>query len=451
MADGKKMHIIWVQGKHTAGDQSFEPHILVSKNRTQLITSHRQDVRATKLRNDDSTAAASSGKRRTSRLLKSLKKVGGTRTEWLTINAALIGILGFIVQFQGLRFSNWSRSVGQLIAMAITSLLRAVVRRGMMTRPVSVQVLDEHELDWLALSIVGSGSKFPDDEDLKSLDLSFEFGACPVQAITQAQPSPACDNPQFEKQSSSTVESDAEARNTPQNNPGAQSAARNVATDRRSPPTPRIAPASQKAFDSRAHRAMKMRAHLGKITESKGPKAQEALNLTSLIEAAIRIFEPDLVEADGPQTPAERQGKDRMVWIKVRTDPEGPLEDLGFTLQHCAEPGKDGLRWRLNASEIQAALSLATFCIRKGQDNATESQSRMHESNSMDWLRAATSNSSPCRRILGKWDTLIEADLRMWTKDLNAEYLKLKFDSPKSLSHETPGRVLGFYHDLTGG
>jgi hypothetical protein len=82
------------------------------------------------------------------------KLVEGVRENFLsavTIFGILSGIFGFVTQFEGFRLSNWSSAIGQLTAVFFMTILRAVVRRGLIEGPANERLPDQYEMDWLAL------------------------------------------------------------------------------------------------------------------------------------------------------------------------------------------------------------------------------------------------------------------------------------------------------------
>ena len=67
----------------------------------------------------------------------------------------LVSVVGFIVQFVGLRTLHWSTAIMQLGATLIMTALRAWIRRGLSKEPITIPVPSAHELSWLSLHICG--------------------------------------------------------------------------------------------------------------------------------------------------------------------------------------------------------------------------------------------------------------------------------------------------------
>lgn len=65
----------------------------------------------------------------------------------------LTAVIGFVAQFVGLRALHWSATIVQLGIMLIMTAIRSWVRRGLAEDPKFYEILDGHELSWVALYI----------------------------------------------------------------------------------------------------------------------------------------------------------------------------------------------------------------------------------------------------------------------------------------------------------
>ncbi|KAF8253802.1 hypothetical protein K440DRAFT_575724, partial [Wilcoxina mikolae CBS 423.85] len=129
---------IWLQKSHVCSDQTFNSFILSPREESsQILTSRRCGNYL------DATAPTGGW----------LQNISSSYTNTFTVLGTVTGLVGFILQFQGLRGLNWSSSIAQLAATAIMTLLRAWIRRGLTVRPAATQVLEDHEMDWLALRL----------------------------------------------------------------------------------------------------------------------------------------------------------------------------------------------------------------------------------------------------------------------------------------------------------
>ncbi|KAK0614428.1 hypothetical protein B0T14DRAFT_385388, partial [Immersiella caudata] len=76
----------------------------------------------------------------------------------LTLLGVALGLIGYVLQFQGLRALNWTASISQLVCLALMTLLRAWVRRGLIAKPIAKRVLEDHEMDYLSILMASSTS-----------------------------------------------------------------------------------------------------------------------------------------------------------------------------------------------------------------------------------------------------------------------------------------------------
>lgn len=143
----RDMQFYWVQKHHTASDNILNPYILYDKGPYEKVyVSHRVEEKS---------------------------------QNHLTTCAVRIGIAGFIAQFPGLRFSNWTCSIAQLIALGVATILHVWIHRGMTKTLGFVPVNNDYILDHLNLAIVDkrpSRSQFPSLEALWSPGLFLAFG-----------------------------------------------------------------------------------------------------------------------------------------------------------------------------------------------------------------------------------------------------------------------------------
>lgn len=169
--------IFWLQKRHVAGDQSFDSYLLMPKQKRDEILTSRRSI-SVKADNAHQTSMPQDGKQNDGEIAnetpkKSMAKNGkqngiadaydkvveGVREHFLsvvTISGILSGIFGFVAQFEGFRLSNWSCAIAQLIAVFFMTILRAVVRRGLIEGPANEKLPDQYEMDWLALQLAAS-------------------------------------------------------------------------------------------------------------------------------------------------------------------------------------------------------------------------------------------------------------------------------------------------------
>ena len=121
---GKKAHIIWLQRSGTVNDQTFESYaVMPQRSQALVMTSCRS------------------------------KSQGNTIKEATAATGAIIGVVGFIAQFTGLRSMHWTVSAVQLGAIVIMTILRTLIRRNLAKSARGTPLLSDHELDWLATTL----------------------------------------------------------------------------------------------------------------------------------------------------------------------------------------------------------------------------------------------------------------------------------------------------------
>ncbi|KAI5807770.1 hypothetical protein BZA77DRAFT_255946 [Pyronema omphalodes] len=139
-ADLDDARILWLQKGHLVSDQSFDSFIIFANGKKkQFLTSRRKP---------DSHSFGTSPFQS-----KLLRLIANTKFEFFAIAGSFVGFAGFVLQFQAFRGMHWSTSIAQLIAVFLMTTLRALVRRGLTVKPITEKVLENHEMDWLALGI----------------------------------------------------------------------------------------------------------------------------------------------------------------------------------------------------------------------------------------------------------------------------------------------------------
>ena len=389
---GRDMQLYWIQKKHTAGDNSFDPYILYAGElKSQILESHRAEEKGQSDRDDLFLEEKP----------KPYKK---------TTSAVVISILGFLAQFQGLRFLNWTCSIAQLIALIVATILRAWVRRSMNKTPVAVPVNNNYILDNLALAIVGKdgkgpdGSNFPNPEALRTPGLSLAFGVTATPKLRATNKAESQDQGQSGSRSSNGA-------NPHPVNPMSQ-------------PVNNVQPSTETETEpSLAQQALDLRVELGRLTKWAGRKSQEAINLSNSIEAAF--------ERLNPQLPAKFGGRCAVV-LEVNTyrnTPHAFREEVELYII------KDGDRWKVDDAQLEALLSLVSYSAwvaEQNRGNREETDKRrsparlvstgypvkeqsIKDSRSIGWLRAKAPDSHIYHKVFGKSSPKLLSDLFWWT------------------------------------
>ena len=390
-------------------------------------------------------AKASSQNDRGDKFLGKLLRLFGRH---LTTFAVVIGVVGFVAQFQGLRFSSWTCSIAHLIALGLATILRAWVRRTMTKTPIAIPVdNNDHILDQLTLAIVGRGrsdTEFPHPKALRSpeLSLGFAISTSPeFRARTksnskdQVQPRSEHPNQAYSEpadpgsQPSVNLQDSKEAT---ESKPENEIQPRSEHLDQgKLEPANSVAQHSTNVQDSKgppkkpnlAQQALDLRVRLGRITKWTGPKAREAILLSNSIEAALGALSPEL--------PAQF-GKECAVVLRVdtyrnmqRVSPISIPEEVELYIT------KDRGRWKVDDSQLEALLSLVSYTVWTAEHSKRDQESSRHltkessvkDSRSIGWLRAKAPDSRMYDIIVGKSSPRLLSDLHWWVSDTD-QYLK---------------------------
>lgn len=116
--------VAWIQRGGTVNDQYFAPYLIFGhEGQKSMTTSHRcnQEI--------------------------------GTKLRSIVLLATITSMVGFVLQFIGLRGMHWSASIVQLAATVFMTMIRSLVRRRMMKEPNTTMAIEGHELDSMAREI----------------------------------------------------------------------------------------------------------------------------------------------------------------------------------------------------------------------------------------------------------------------------------------------------------
>lgn len=112
--DRDQMKVAWLQRGCVVNDQQFDSYIIY---------------------------------RRSAHPLRISRRAGGDESRSLTLLAITLSLIGFFVQFVGLRGLNWSVTVAQLVSVMIMTLFRAIIRRNMAYNIRCVKGESNHDPD----------------------------------------------------------------------------------------------------------------------------------------------------------------------------------------------------------------------------------------------------------------------------------------------------------------
>ncbi|KAF8250990.1 hypothetical protein K440DRAFT_540557, partial [Wilcoxina mikolae CBS 423.85] len=133
-----QIHMLWLQRGKVVNDQTFNSYAIFAPGpRDSIFTSRRNDK---------------IGPREPKGSSPKYVKLGLSLEE-LAMIGAVVSIVGFILQFSGLRFSHWSATMAQFMGTGIMTGVRIWLRRDLSDRPNALPVPDGFEMDWLALEL----------------------------------------------------------------------------------------------------------------------------------------------------------------------------------------------------------------------------------------------------------------------------------------------------------
>lgn len=365
-ARGKKAQMIWLQQETTSSDQLFSSVALFPPQASKVVTTSSRVV------TENPTEHGT------------LQK---TIIETKAIIGTAVGLLGFIIQFIGLRGMHWSASIAQLIAVAIMTAMRAWVRRGFTDELRSKRLSQSYELDWLALNLGDPGHVFwskPTSETAFKMERHWKIVTGENESLYEAL----------------------EPRNTE-----SQSKVHDVNAD-----------SSTISNRFNAQGIMMMRRNLAKLTNWHGPAREQAIRLTQAIEVVMNsLFAPKRFERDNQQI-------QRFIWpLYVEGGPEGRE-----CIQLHVDTDKDKRAWKAYADEVEAVLSLWLYSARNSAQNPEDLKSQRSRTistpfnvNDDTWLRAEGPHSHPALRLVGPYTRELHRDLGWWTPDGPFNFLKV--------------------------
>jgi len=454
-ASETEARIIWLQRAGTVNDQAFKPFAVFPRNSLALITTSHRAGRAgipdnemdipvvpsmgmmiqnwvistagvlLSLVSPESAVAlattsrqARMGRRRDSEPDKAVPDMDTEFQEWITTAGVLLSVVGYVVQFVGIRAMHWSASVAQLGAIIIMAALRAWLRRNLAQSPTACPLVPEYELDWLATTL----GRHPQAPLLlppkgESSDLSWK-----VVALQHVERIGGLKN------------HDSGSRG----GPGAECCDCSVNT----------------------HRVMMLRRDIGEIAGWHGPASEEAISLALAIEKAMDYFFVRPGSA-GHSTSSESFENstplfEGFIWsLEALWPGHKDRESIHFHITR-----HEG-SWKAYADELEAALSLWLYSVGWRENNeqkATRGGSLTSRGASTDpktprdaWLRKGTP-TKPCLQLLGPRTARLYQNLQWWMPDRAATVVEVEKVVPEEVTElrttVEAHRMVGFISDV---
>lgn len=281
--------VVWLQKESTISDQDFKPFAIFPTSKRSFITMSRRRGHTQTKTSNTRTPQPSTGHEQTG----TTAIVG---LELLTTVGCLTSISGFVLQFMGLRGLNYTAAVAQFVAMAIMTILRALVRRGLAKAPIHEKLLQGFELDWLANTL---GRQRPNW--VRKMETKSRSHLRHAVSMMGSQ---------------STV---------------------NSTDDEEYTQTQTLYQLSRKVTESQANNILSIRQQLGNFVEWLGPASSQAI----LLSEAMEVVGSELL-----QTSQTSQTFD------IDIHPQLELWKLKFSLEY-----NDG-QWKARADRLEAAMSL---------------------------------------------------------------------------------------------
>ncbi|KAF5012831.1 hypothetical protein FDECE_1120 [Fusarium decemcellulare] len=379
--EGKRVRLIWLQQTKTVSDQLFDSYAMYAKDDRALVTISRRAIKGTASYSSFDDRKDASGH---------VKSQPGhqDRTRVLifqTVLGTMISLCGFVVQFIGLRGMHWSASVTQLGAVVVMTCIRALVRRGLAKSLASERLTSGYELEWFALTL-GDPCKAPwlhsesEQSNTKVHDWRILTGKTgPIH----------------------NAEDQGDASQLRQVFDGAN---------------PR----------SKAHQVMEIRKRLGWLADWHGPATTEAVSLARAIETTMDALNVLLERGDGPKAHVEPRIWE---WSLNASYADSNAHQTWFRVE------RSGGRWKANANELEAALSLWLYSVKTKEEASGHSLvakpfRTKDESDDDSRLRATEPSAKPKLRILGRRHPALVRDLRWWLPKETSSILEVGEHGP---------------------
>ncbi|KAG5781495.1 hypothetical protein H9Q73_004845 [Fusarium xylarioides] len=359
--DGSSFVMCWVQQGQTVSDQVFDSYAMSQNLHCPVIT---KSARGKDLQDKDN-------------------KKQNNALELATICGVMIGLVGFIVQFIGLRAMNSAASLAQLAAIGIMTLCRALVRPGFARSFRKAKLLRDFELNWLAWELVTTGSL---------LGASQKEDQDKTWAVVSGH----------------TMEYKQLSSNREHRTIKGETEAQDVLLSRR---------------------------ENGKLANLQSKTSEVAVGLASSMEDALNLFLPDGTrEANLCQNTSDNEANNLGNVIDSSGEPGDDISEITWSLDvnyNSASSTKilrrkiaihlsyHGGTWHVPADTLEATLSLWTHTIRAGEKRQWEPDSEdssLLSQTGDGWLRSKV--PQPSLRLFGPDDRIPEEqllqDLELW-------------------------------------
>ena len=357
----RKFQMLWLQKGKVVNDQTFKPYAIFAPfPRYRLVTSRRIEETAS------------------STFLSRLRREA--------MEGPITTLVGFVLQFSGLRMMHWSVTVAQFTGIAIMTCLRVWLRADLARRPSAQPVDDGREMDWLALALAAKGDdlwptpgKHPDYKDYTwAVNTGGDTNGCRFESPNMPKEGGGPEGGSEPKESDEPVEGD---------------------------------------IGFLAQKALKIRTRLGQLSKWNGGSSGLAISVATAIEAVTNTL---FAHEKNKEMFTFSMNVNLMVYHRGWECP-GWLEGKALPVKFTIDIDEDTGLWKSNAVEIEAALSLWLY---------SESQSTKHERlkkrDNDDWLRRGIEAPvTKSIRLLGPYTEASRRDLTWYGGSAASQLLVL--------------------------
>ncbi|EPE33339.1 Ankyrin repeat-containing protein [Glarea lozoyensis ATCC 20868] len=402
------LRVFWLQKGIFVSDQSFDSFMLMAKGKKKtVLTSCRNND---PLSHDD---AQETGK------VEGSTDVS-TSLNILCIISTFASITGFILQFEGFRGISWACSIAQLVAIIIMTILRAIIRRGMLDSPATEKITPDYEIDWLSHRLGF------DREYLNSLSgptkqscFNCGLGMCGLfhkstQSVNRGGSSAnsvtSCwkvsyklnypTNSKFElvkpeegrRASSVTVGEPGRPGFAPSNSPFIKQDQSNTKEKYRNIKT-------QEEMTQQVHAIINIRKRLANLTEWKAPSSEHAARIAKAIGKIMELFDFETVN--------------KFAWsidVQINTYENTPRQIGNFRLV-ASKVTSSASSWTTSEEDLEAILSLWMYHLK----NQNHENTRLGQTSSTE--EKPDPIGLPFRRVLGPATSVLKTDLAWWAGD----------------------------------
>ncbi|QGI71399.1 hypothetical protein CEK26_003736 [Fusarium fujikuroi] len=387
--------MVWLQKQKSVSEQHFDPAAIYPSMRR-----HRAIVSKRVIGNDGKS-------------LEPQPLTNSDRLKGISTVGTIVSVLGYIIQFIGLRGMHWLATMAQLAAVIVMTIFRAIIRRHLASG-LNYRELDHSmgfELEWFISSLLDANgiNWIPGDTTKDS------------------------NEEQMEQNRGNNGESQEESPHfTWLVRTGDVTLCRKLMSRGEERSGLQI---FKDVFDlSIPQSVLDLRRHLGDLSRWQGPASDEALALAKAIEKVIEFFLPIIRQADTGSSWCEIAGdceRDTGGDATIEVKEAKTLEWI-MAVDYCqgSQPATNNEvcasrnvkitftktpegAWRVPIDEIDAALSLWLYSVKEKRREDRQDKNQEFPSRNDDWIRGQSIRQR-CLQILGPSTPVLLRDLRWW-------------------------------------